>query len=241
VRSDRPLPELDLGSVGSRLRRWPAVGSLREGDAMDVQFITSVAVITPNPAVSRRLYLDALGLSLTAEADGYLHSEDIDGSKSFGVWPLAQAAQACFGTPDWPADRPVPQVSIEFEVTDVDAVQIAADNLKEKGFALLHQARTEPWGTDCRSASVARGRDHRPLVRAVDAFVTTRSGGGRQRQPPLRLRTRGRALVEGRAGRIERAGAGRSRILGVTRRAASRTGAAQRGLRPVRRSHSKWG
>ena len=71
MRSDRPLPELDLGSVGSRLRRWPAVESLREGDAMDVQFITSVAVITPNPAVSRRLYLDAVGLPLTAEADGY--------------------------------------------------------------------------------------------------------------------------------------------------------------------------
>jgi hypothetical protein len=92
------------------------------------------------------LYLDALGLPLTVEADGYLHSEDIDGSKSFGVWPLAQAAQACFGTPDWPADRPVPQASIEFEVTDVDAVQVAADELKDKGFALLHQARTEPWG-----------------------------------------------------------------------------------------------
>ena len=100
---------------------------------MEVQFITSVAVITPNPADSRRLYLDALGLPLTVEADGYLHSEDIDGSKSFGVWPLAKAAQACFGTPDWPVDRPVPQVSIEFEVTDVDAVQIAADNLKERG------------------------------------------------------------------------------------------------------------
>ena len=113
---------------------------------MDVQFVTSVAVITPNPAVSRRLYPDALGLPLTVEADGYLHSEDIDGSKGSGVWPLAQAAQACFGTPDWPADRPVPQVSIEFEVTDVDAVQVAADELKDKGFALLHQARTEPCG-----------------------------------------------------------------------------------------------
>src|SRR6266536_1202155 len=73
-----------------------------EGDVMDVQFITSVAVITPDPGVSRRFYVDALGLPLTAEGDGYLHSEDIDGCKSFGVWPLTQAAQACFGTPDWP-------------------------------------------------------------------------------------------------------------------------------------------
>jgi catechol 2,3-dioxygenase-like lactoylglutathione lyase family enzyme len=113
---------------------------------MDVRFITSVAVITPGPAVSRRFYVDALGLPLIAEGDGYLHSEDIDGCKSFGVWPLTQAAQACFGTPDWPAERPVPQASIEFEVTDADTVQVAADELKEKGFTPLHEARTEPWG-----------------------------------------------------------------------------------------------
>ena len=47
---------------------------------MDVQFITSVAVITPDPSVSRRLYVDALGLPLTAEDDGYLHSEQIEAS-----------------------------------------------------------------------------------------------------------------------------------------------------------------
>jgi hypothetical protein len=93
------------------------------------------------------LYVDALGLPLTAsEGDDYLHSENIDGSKHFGVWPLRQAAQACFGTPDWAVDRPVPQASVEFEVADADTVQVAADESKEKGFALLHEARTEPWG-----------------------------------------------------------------------------------------------
>ena len=141
---------------------------------MDVQFITSVAVITPNPAVSRRLYLDALGLPLTVEADGYLHSEDIDGSKSFGVWPLAQAAQPCFGTTDWPADRPVPQASIEFEVTDVDA---AADELKDKGFALLHQARTEPWGQTVARLQSPEGAII-GLSYAVDASVTRRDARG---------------------------------------------------------------
>jgi catechol 2,3-dioxygenase-like lactoylglutathione lyase family enzyme len=113
---------------------------------MEVQFITSVAVITPDPKLSRALYMDALGLPLTAEGDGYLHSESIDGCKSFGVWPLTQVAQACFGTPDWPAGRQVPEASVEFEVGDSDAVQAAADELKERGFALLHDARTEPWG-----------------------------------------------------------------------------------------------
>src|SRR6202050_2528797 len=113
---------------------------------MDVQFITNVAVISPDLSVSRRLYVDALGLPLTVEGDGYLHSEDIDGCKSFGVWPLTQAAQACFGTPVWPVGRRVPQASVECEVADADTVQVAADELKDKGFTLLHDARTEPWG-----------------------------------------------------------------------------------------------
>jgi catechol 2,3-dioxygenase-like lactoylglutathione lyase family enzyme len=129
------------------MRRSPdQVEPMLKGDVMDVQFITSVAVITADPSISRALYVDALGLPLIAEGDGYLHSEDVDGCKSFGVWPLTQAAHACFGTPDWPVERPVPQTSIEFEVADTDTVQVAADELKEKGFTLLHDARTEPWG-----------------------------------------------------------------------------------------------
>ena len=62
------------------------------------------------------------------------------------MWPLTQAAQACFGTPEWPDDRPVPQASVEFEVGNPGAVQAAADELRAGGFTLLHDARTEPWG-----------------------------------------------------------------------------------------------
>jgi catechol 2,3-dioxygenase-like lactoylglutathione lyase family enzyme len=115
-----------------------------------VQFIASFAVITPDPAESRTLYVDALGLPLeTADGDDYAHSEKIDGSKHFGVWPLAQAAQACFGTPQWPADRPVPQASVEFEVADPAAVDAAAHELAEQGHPLLHPAGSSrggrPW------------------------------------------------------------------------------------------------
>jgi catechol 2,3-dioxygenase-like lactoylglutathione lyase family enzyme len=109
-----------------------------------IEFITGFAVITPDPAGSRKLYVDALDLPL--EGDEYSHSESIDGARHFGVWPLDQAAEACFGQPEWPADRPVPQASVEFEVRDADAVQPAADELRERGFELLHDARTEPWG-----------------------------------------------------------------------------------------------
>jgi catechol 2,3-dioxygenase-like lactoylglutathione lyase family enzyme len=112
-----------------------------------VQFISSFAVITERPAESRTLYVDALGLPLEGQdGDGYIHSEKIGGSKHFGVWPLAQAAQACFGTPDWPADRAVPQASVEFEVEDAAAVDAAAKELQAQGHQFLHDARTEPWG-----------------------------------------------------------------------------------------------
>ena len=116
--------------------------------AMQIEFISSFAVIAPDPSTSRRLYLDALGLPFqpASPGDDYFFTETVDGSKHFGVWPLAQAAEACFGTSVWPSDRPVPQASIEFEVADVAAVDKAADELRARGYELLHAARTEPWG-----------------------------------------------------------------------------------------------
>jgi catechol 2,3-dioxygenase-like lactoylglutathione lyase family enzyme len=114
---------------------------------MDIRFITSMSVITPDPEQSRALYVAALGLPLqAAEGDDYLHSEGIDGAKHFGLWPLRQAAQACFGSDQWPSDRPVPQASVEFEVDDPAAVARAGAELEAGGFTLLHPARTEPWG-----------------------------------------------------------------------------------------------
>jgi hypothetical protein len=74
---------------------------------MNIEFVATVAVITPDPLSSRNLYVDALGLPLASEGDGYSHSEPIPGCKSFGIGPLTQAAQACFGT-DRPAYTPVP-------------------------------------------------------------------------------------------------------------------------------------
>jgi len=113
---------------------------------MNIEFLATVAVITPDPINSRNLYVEALGLPLQGEGDGYYHSEQIIGCKSFGIWPLSQAAQACFGTDQWPAERPVPQVSIEFDVADAAAVDPAARELEQAGYELLHGAREEPWG-----------------------------------------------------------------------------------------------
>ena len=114
---------------------------------MDIQFIATLALIAPDPQQSRELFIDALGLPLEASpGSDYFHSERIEGSKHFAIWPLSEAAEACFGTPDWPVDRTVPQMSLEFEVRDADAVQSAAEELRRRGFTLLHERREEPWG-----------------------------------------------------------------------------------------------
>ena len=83
---------------------------------------------------------------MEGEADGYYSSGKIAGSKHFGVWPLSQAAEASFGSREWPAGDVVPQASIDFEVEDAEAVTSAAGELKRAGYQLLHHARTEPWG-----------------------------------------------------------------------------------------------
>jgi len=113
---------------------------------VDVKFIASVGIISPDPAASRKLYVDALGLPLERKDGEYFATEALDGAKHFGVWPLSQAAEACFGKKAWPKEYPVPQVSVEFELDDAEAVAAGARELEGKGYKLLHGARKEPWG-----------------------------------------------------------------------------------------------
>jgi catechol 2,3-dioxygenase-like lactoylglutathione lyase family enzyme len=114
---------------------------------MEIQFVTSVAVISPDPEASRQLYVEQLGLPLADDGgSGYFHSEAVEGTRHFGIWPLTHAARACFGQDEWPKDVPVPQASIEFEVADRAALDAAAEELAAAGHRLLHPPREEPWG-----------------------------------------------------------------------------------------------
>jgi len=76
---------------------------------VNIEFLSTVAVIAPDPAQSRRLYVDALGLPLEGQGNGYQHSEQIDGCKSFGdlaavsgrrsmLWHLPVAGRASHAT-----------------------------------------------------------------------------------------------------------------------------------------------
>jgi hypothetical protein len=114
---------------------------------MNILFVSSVSVIAKDTSATRPLFVRDLGLPLEpVGGTEYFASEKIAGCKHFGVWPLAEAAEACFGKKTWPSDRPVPQASIEFEVESEAGVATGARELRDAGHALLHDARMEPWG-----------------------------------------------------------------------------------------------
>jgi catechol 2,3-dioxygenase-like lactoylglutathione lyase family enzyme len=114
---------------------------------MKILFIGSVGMITRTPTEGRRFFVDGLHLPLKqAKGSRFLFSEKLEGSRYFGVWPISEAARVCFGRNKWPADRPVPQVFVEFEVDGPESVALGASELESKGFTLLHPPRTDPWG-----------------------------------------------------------------------------------------------
>jgi hypothetical protein len=113
---------------------------------MQVEAVTSVAVISADGPASRALYVDALGLPLKQLDGDYYASGEIRGCNHFGVWPIEQAAAACFGTRNWPENLARPQVSVEFELASAAAVADGAQELRSRGYEMLHDAKVEPWG-----------------------------------------------------------------------------------------------
>ena len=71
---------------------------------MKVLFVAGFGPVLRDPVAGPALYVDALGLPLGRDDDGYWHTERLPGVKSFALWPLSQVAQSCFGTETWPED-----------------------------------------------------------------------------------------------------------------------------------------
>ena len=108
---------------------------------IDVLFVAGFGPIVRDPGPSRKFYSEVLGLPLQADSNGYLHTGGLDGVKHFAQWPLAQAAESCFGTDQWPDDVPAPQAWIEFDVGDIEK---ATGELKSQGYKLLVARERNP-------------------------------------------------------------------------------------------------
>ncbi|HEY8089802.1 MAG TPA: VOC family protein [Polyangiaceae bacterium] len=108
-----------------------------------VLFVTGFGPVVREAAASRRLYGEALGIRFTEETGGYLHTERLEGAKTFALWPLSQAARSCFGEDSWPDEVPAPQAWLEF---DVESVESATTALAARGYRVLVKNKKEPWG-----------------------------------------------------------------------------------------------
>lgn len=113
---------------------------------MKVSFIAGFGPIVRDPSASQTFYRDDLGIDLEEAAPGYLATDALPGVNAFALWPLAQAADSCFGADAWPADIPTPQAWLEFDVESADAVARMASELSAKGHRLVGEPREEPWG-----------------------------------------------------------------------------------------------
>jgi len=113
---------------------------------MHIEFIAGFGPIGSDQAATHGFWARTMGIDFEELAPGYHHASGLDGARTFALWPLEQAAEATFGTPEWPSDRPVPQAWIEMEVASPEAVAEAAEELREAGQEILVGAHTEPWG-----------------------------------------------------------------------------------------------
>lgn len=113
---------------------------------MNILFVAGFSPIVADTQKARALYIDGLELPLDKHVGDYRFTDSLEGAKHFGLWPLSEAAEACFGNAEWPTDIPRPQATVEFELESVEAVAAGAKELEGKDHKLVHGARTEPWG-----------------------------------------------------------------------------------------------
>jgi catechol 2,3-dioxygenase-like lactoylglutathione lyase family enzyme len=135
---------------------------------MKVLFVAGFGPIVRDMDAALRFYRDTIGLPL--EESGDVSTEKVDGVKHFGLWPLADAAESCFGSREWPSNIATPQAWVEFDVEDVAA---AAEELRAKGYRLLVAPKTEPWGQ-----TVARLLSPEGIIVGVTITPWLRKGEG---------------------------------------------------------------
>jgi len=118
-------------------------GAMKAPKGIKVEFIAGFGPIVRTRANSREFYGEILGIPFKEESGGYLHTEALQGAKTFALWPLTHAAQSCFGDDSWPEDIPAPQAWLEF---DVESVEAATETLESQGYRILVKNKMEPWG-----------------------------------------------------------------------------------------------
>jgi catechol 2,3-dioxygenase-like lactoylglutathione lyase family enzyme len=113
---------------------------------MRISFVAGFGPIIRSTDEAHAFWRDGLGIGFEEPAPGYFTNDELEGVKAFAMWPLEQAAESTFGSPEWPADLPVPQAWLELDVESADAVGAAVAEMESAGHRVLREAHEEPWG-----------------------------------------------------------------------------------------------
>ncbi len=180
------LFDVECRLIGQRccIRRAPVEACMPSAvDARDIRELTSAArgygeqenqhaTIARTPHVTRMTDVVVIRrraggrIRFEEETGGYLHTEGLEGAKTFALWPLSQAAQSCFGKDSWPR-------------RDSRAASVAGVRRRQRGEGdggargpRLSDAREKQEGavgTDRQPVLVAGRTAPRDHVHAVDA------------------------------------------------------------------------
>ncbi|HVM24703.1 MAG TPA: hypothetical protein VM253_04840 [Candidatus Limnocylindrales bacterium] len=113
---------------------------------MRISFVAGFGPVIGEADAAHRFWRDGLGIDFQEPAPGYFTNDDLDGVRAFAMWPLSQAAESTFGSPEWPSDLPVPQAWLELDVESAEAVGDAVAEMGAAGHLVLRGAHEEPWG-----------------------------------------------------------------------------------------------
>jgi hypothetical protein len=113
---------------------------------MKIAFVAGFGPIVKETDASRAFWGEGLGIALEESSPGYWTNDDLEGMNAFALWPLSQAAQACFGTDAWPPDLPEPQAWMELDLDSAEAVAPATAEMAGRGYRILVDSKLEPWG-----------------------------------------------------------------------------------------------
>ncbi len=64
---------------------------MKEMGDIEILFVAGFGPIVNDTATSRKLYQDVLDIPFKEEKNGYLHTDALQGSKEFALWPLSQS------------------------------------------------------------------------------------------------------------------------------------------------------
>ena len=169
VTAHRARPS-SFGSFAAVERSAGTTTALRGKEvAMKPSFMAGFGPIVRDVGASREFWGAGLGIQLQEASPSYWTNDGLDGVKAFALWPLAQAAESCFGGNTWPPEIPAPQAWVEFDVESPGGGRGGRVRTRGRGSSSAARSTRGVLGTDDGTPAEPRGAVGWRHLHALDA------------------------------------------------------------------------